>query len=144
MNFLHRNGIYATGTVRRQRADLPLLIKGSRGKILKLKKGDYKWRVKQNVSFVVWQDNKEVLLMSNAFHPKVGCTTVTRTQKDGLKMSVNCPLVIQEYTRRMGGVDRFDQLKSTYTVGRRSKKWWLRIFLLFDRRQHNQCVYFKQ
>lgn len=28
----------------------------------------------------------------------------------------------------MGGVDRFDQMKSTYSVGRRSKKWWLRIF----------------
>lgn len=28
----------------------------------------------------------------------------------------------------MGGVDRFDQVKSTYSVGRRSKKWWLRIF----------------
>ena len=66
--------------------------------------------------------------MSNVFHPKVGQTSVTRTQKDGSKISVKCPLVTKEYTRRMGGVDRFDQLKSTYTVGRRSKKWWLRIF----------------
>lgn len=28
----------------------------------------------------------------------------------------------------MGGVDHFDHIKGTYSVGRRSKRWWLRIF----------------
>lgn len=126
--YLYDNGIHATGTVRRLRADLPKLIKGPGGKNLKLPKGSFKWRVKENVAFVVWQDNKEVLLMSNVFHPTVGITTVARTQKDGSKVDIRCPLIIKEYTKRMGGVDRFDRLKSTYTVGRRSKRWWLRIF----------------
>jgi hypothetical protein len=28
----------------------------------------------------------------------------------------------------MGGVDRFDRNKSLYSVSRKSKKWWIRIF----------------
>ncbi|CAG4930707.1 unnamed protein product [Parnassius apollo] len=80
---------------------MPLLIKGSRGKELKLQNGEFKWRVKNNVCFVAWQDNKEALLMSNDFHSKVGQTTVTITQKNGSKISVKCPLVTKEYTQRM-------------------------------------------
>ncbi|CAG5033770.1 unnamed protein product [Parnassius apollo] len=124
MQYLYENGIYATGTVRRHRKHLPVLVKTNQ----KLAKGQYKWRVKGNVSFLVWQDTKEVLLLSNAFHPKVGKTTVLRTQKDGTKQEINCPLAIKEYTKRMGGVDHFDQIKSTYSVGRRSRRWWVRIF----------------
>lgn len=124
LQYLYENGIYATGTVRRHRKDLPVLIKRK----LKLAKGQYKWRVKGNVAFLVWQDTKEVLLLSNAFHPKVGKTTILRTRKDGIKKKIDCPLAIKEYTKRMGGVDRFDQIKSTYAVGRKSKRWWLRIF----------------
>lgn len=124
LQYLYENGIYATGTVRRHRKNLPGLVKQK----LKLEKGQYKWRVKGNVAFIVWQDSKEVLLLTNAFHPKVDKTTIMRTQKDGSKMAIECPLAVKEYTKRMGGVDRFDQVKSTYSVGRRSKKWWLRIF----------------
>lgn len=67
MEYLYDHGIFATGTVRRHRADMPKLIKGK--KSLKLKKGEYKWRVKENVGVVIWQDTKEVIVMSNAFQP---------------------------------------------------------------------------
>lgn len=124
MQYLYENGIFATGTVRRHRKELPKLVKSNP----KLQKGQYKWRVKGNVSCLIWKDTKDVLLMSNAFHPKSGKTTILRTQKDGTKTAIDCPLAIKEYTKRMGGVDRFDQLKGTYSVGRRSKRWWVRIF----------------
>lgn len=126
MEYLYDSGIFATGTVRRARADMPKLIKGKKN--LNLNKGEYKWRVKEDVGVVIWQDTKEVLVMSNAFHPTIGETTVMRTQKDGTKLPLACPAAIKEYTKRMGGVDTFDQIKSTYSVGRRSKRWWLRIF----------------
>lgn len=35
---------------------------------------------------------------------------------------------IGEYPIRMGGVDRFDQKRGTYEVGRRNRRWWCRIF----------------
>lgn len=47
--------------------------------------------------------------MTTAFHPKVEVTTVQRTQKNGTREAVSCPMVVKEYTKRMGGVDRFDQ-----------------------------------
>lgn len=87
-----------------------------------------KWRTKQDVAFTVWKDTKEVLLLTTTFHPKVEITSVQRTQKNGTREAVHCPRVMKEYTKRMGGVDRFDQVKGTYAVGRRSKRWWLRIF----------------
>ena len=31
----------------------------------------------------------------------------------------------------MGGVDRSDRLVRTYSVSRKSKKWWLRLFYYF-------------
>lgn len=136
MQYLYQKGVYATGTVRRNRAVLPDLVKKntntkSKHKSLKLKKGEFKWRTKEDVAFIVWQDTKEVLFLTNAFHPKVGKTTVQRAQKGGTKEVVKCPKVVKEYTKRMGGVDLFDQVKGTYSVGRRSKRWWLRIFYFF-------------
>lgn len=131
MNYLHVNGISASATVRRQRADLPKLVKSKRK--LRLTKGQYKWRVKENVAFVIWQDTKEVLFMTNAFHPMDNVTSLSRKGRDGSKTNVVCPAVVKEYTKRMGGVDQFDHIKGTYSVGRRSKRWWLRIFyFIFD------------
>ena len=35
---------------------------------------------------------------------------------------------MEVYNRNMGGVDKFDQLKERYAIGRRSTKWWHMIF----------------
>jgi len=53
---------------------------------------------------------------------------VNRTQRDGSAQQVNCPLPVAQYTKGMGGVDRFDQRRELYSVSRRSRRWWLRIF----------------
>ncbi|CAG4958809.1 unnamed protein product [Colias eurytheme] len=133
LQYLFNNGIYATATVS-NRSDLPLLLKNQKKKNLprnqkiSLARGDFRWRTKNNVAFVMWQDTKLVTLLTTAFHPKINKTFCDRTQKDGSKKAIQCPLTILQYTERMGGVDRFDQLRSTYEVGRRSKRWWLRIF----------------
>lgn len=101
LQYLHENGLFATGTVRRNRSDLPTIIKNTKN--LKLAKGNFKWRTKKDVAFTVWQDTKEVLILSTAFHPKIANTHVTRTQKDGSKKLINCPRAVQQYTKRMGG-----------------------------------------
>ncbi|OWR46734.1 transposase [Danaus plexippus plexippus] len=96
--YLYEKKFYATGTVKRN----------GRNKRLKLKKGEFKWRTKKDVAFTVWQDTKEVLLLTTAFHPRVEVTSVQRTQKNGTREPVHCPMIVKEYTKRMGGVDRFD------------------------------------
>lgn len=37
--------------------------------------------------------------------------------KDGKKKTFPCPLAITEYTKRMGGVDRFDQKEALMKWG---------------------------
>lgn len=56
MQYLYDKGIYATATVV-NRKDLPYLYKNNnKGKKLKLDQGEMKWRTKENVAFVSWQD----------------------------------------------------------------------------------------
>ncbi|CAH2094173.1 unnamed protein product [Euphydryas editha] len=128
MQFLYDKGIYATATVV-NRKDLPYLYKNNnKGKKLKLDLGEMKWRTKENVAFVLWQDTKLISFLTTAFHPKLDKTFCDRKQKDGTKMAFQCPLTVVQYTERMGGVDRFDHLRCSYDVSRRSKKWWFRLF----------------
>lgn len=54
--------------------------------------------------------------------------TIERMQKDGTKKSMFCPFPIVEYTKYMGGVDHFDHFRSSYSIGRKSKKNWFRLF----------------
>lgn len=128
------NGIYATATVKSNRSDLPLVIKKAKNKSIPrsqklcLDRGEFRWRTKKNVAFVMWQDTKIVTLLTTAFHPTVDKTFCDRKQRDGSKKAIPCPTTVLQYTERMGGVDRFDQKRSTYEVGRKSRRWWLRIF----------------
>lgn len=146
LQYLYENGVYSTATIRTERVGLPLLVKKPKNtgdkeedqrlsevakrestKIKKMKKGKWKWRVRGNVGFAVWKDTKPVTVVSTAFHPNLK-KTCNRTQKDGSKKSIKCPVLITEYTALMGGVDRFDQQRGQYNVGRKSRKWWKRIF----------------
>lgn len=76
---------------------------------------------------VKWIDSKPVTILSTVHNPNT-VTFVSRKKKDGTKVSVSCPEAISAYNNYMGAVDRFDQFKERYGVGRRSKKWWHRIF----------------
>jgi len=120
---LHVNKIFATGTVRANRQELPILAKVK----TTMERGTSKWRTRDSVSYVKWMDTRVVHVISTAFSPSE-LQQAKRTQKDGTSMQVNCPKSIVEYTRRMGGVDRFDRQRALYSVSRKSKKWWLRIF----------------
>ena len=54
--------------------------------------------------------------------------TVKRRRLDGTQVEVACPAVLPDYQIYMCGVDRGDQLQSYYNIGRRSTKWWIRVF----------------
>lgn len=123
MEQLYSVGIYSTATVRTNRKDLPSIAKCKSN----LQRGDFKWRTRENTSYTQWQDTKTVHVLSTAFSPSTA-TKVSRKHRDGTVADTNCPLTVMQYTRRMGGVDRFDQRRECYSVSRRSYRWWLRIF----------------
>lgn len=82
---------------------------------------------RNNIGYVKWMDTKVVHVLSKAFSPSE-IVQARRMQRNGTSLSVTCPRSIMEYTRRMGGVDRFDRNRSCYSVSHKSKKWWLHIF----------------
>lgn len=117
------NNIYSVGTVRPNRRGLPEMIKNKD----KLKRGEFMFQTKGPVAAIKWQDTKTVSVLETAVSPKeVGF--VTRRNRDGSKVTVPCPAAVVMYNKIMGGVDLFDQKRERYAVGRRSLKWWHRIF----------------
>ena len=113
--------LYATCTVRSNRG-LPEIATQRPN----LNKGQSEWMTKSSVAYVQWMDTKCVHVLSTAFDPNT-VVDVKRKQKDGTRLSVTCPKPVFEYTQHMGGVDRFDQRRSMYSVRRRSRKWWMRL-----------------
>ena len=79
---------------------------------------------------VKWQDKKPVFISSNCFDPEK-TATVTRKEKDGSKQVIICPEMVSQYNKYKGGVDLFDQRISCYSIDRKSKRNWLRIFIYF-------------
>lgn len=117
------SGLFSVGTVKPQRKGLPQMLKTND----KLKRGESKFLTKEGVAAIKWMDNKAVTLLTTAHNPAF-MTSVHRTKKDGTKAEVPCPKAVAVYNDVMGGVDRFDQRKERYQIGRRSVKWWHRIF----------------
>lgn len=141
---LHSKGIYCVGTFIANRKGIPLSIKETPRKAEKLAPGEFMYEYSHPTSVIRWHDKKDVLVMSNAFDPR-RVEIIKRTQKDGSKKEIYCPQAICEYTKTMGGVDLFDHLKSSYTLGRRSRKNWLRIFwYLFEAAVINSYILYKQ
>jgi len=136
---LYRRKLLSVGTVRMQCRGLPEPMK----KKAKLERGQFLYQTKGCVAAVKWMDNREVSVLSTCHSPKE-VRDVTRRAKDGTHSTVTCPLAIAEYNRIMGGVDRFDQLRERYSVGRRSVKWWHRIlYWLIDLMTVNAYVMYR-
>ena len=67
-----------------------------------------------NLVATAWKDKKVVNITSTLADP-ADHTTVTRRQKDGTQLDVQCPLCVALY-KYMGSVDLGDQLRGSYHV----------------------------
>lgn len=77
---------------------------------------------------VKWFDNRTVTLLSNCtgIDPVV---TVKRWDKKSHKhIPVECPAIIPQYNRSMGGVDLLDKMCFSYRFSLRSKRWYMYLF----------------
>lgn len=133
--------IYACGTVRKGRKNLPVDFVDDK----QLKRGACDWRVSlDGLVCLKWMDNRPVYFLSNYLDPSK-METVNRKQKDGNIQQIACPELVKKYNDEMGHVDKMDMLKSLYEVDRKSKKWWHRIFFYFlDLSVVNAFILFKQ
>ena len=71
----------------------------------------------------MWEDKRSVAFLSTNCAPEGHNLTVKRCQKDGMLKDV-----ATKYNKFMGGVDLADQLRRSYSISWKSKKWWRRIF----------------
>lgn len=109
--------IFVRGTVRPNGKGLPQWL----GKKEAMDQGSSKFAIKGNVAATKWMDNKAVTMLSTA-HDPINMSAVSKTQKGGTKTTVTCPEVVATYNPRMKGVDKFDQLRERYAIGRRALK----------------------
>ncbi|XP_025198810.1 piggyBac transposable element-derived protein 2-like [Melanaphis sacchari] len=147
MAALYHKGILSVGTVRRNRipnCKLPdekcfkKQIRGTSYEYITSYKG-------APISNVIWKDNKLVTLMSTycGVEPK---STIKRFEKKTKnKTTIECPFIIKEYNRFMGGVDTLDSLIGRNKIKMRSRKWFIRLWYhLLDLTTVNSWLLYKR
>ncbi|KAK2182827.1 hypothetical protein NP493_334g00007 [Ridgeia piscesae] len=125
LTYLHAWQVYACGTVRANRKNLPTALLP---KNVNLKQHEFKVAQKDELSFVVWQDTKPVCVLSNFHDPTAMGAVSRRVRLGGGAQQVAVPAVVADYQKYMKGVDLMDQMVGHYIIQHRSKKWWRRIF----------------
>ena len=82
---------------------------------------------KGSLSALVWQDKRQVSVLSTLTTPDAS-VTVSRKEKDGSRTTLSCPTAITSYNRHMAGVDKGDQLRRYYSLRLKSRKNYKYIY----------------
>nr|CAI5821426.1 unnamed protein product [Callosobruchus analis] len=113
---------HSNGTLRSNRRGNPKqLVKK------KLKKGEHFWLRKKYVYISKWKDKRDVLMITTRNHPQL-ITSKNRFGKEKVK-----PEEVVVYNDHMSGIDRCDQMTSTYCSPRKTIRWYKKVlFYLLD------------
>ncbi|PSN37906.1 hypothetical protein C0J52_19512 [Blattella germanica] len=133
---LNQRGLPSCGTVRSDRKGLPQL-KQDRD----LSRGECDYAVRSDgIACVKWKDKRCVMFLSTIESPQE-MSTVNRKESDGSITQIQCPSIAKTYHANMGCVDKADMLRSLYTIDRKTKRTWLRLFWYFvDVSIVNSCI----
>jgi hypothetical protein len=121
MKILQEKGIYACGTVEKQRVGMPKDFKNKRH----MKRGEFDARSSSSgITVTLWKDRKGILFLSD-FHDPRDVSTAARKNTDWTSEGISCPEIMKQYNANMEFVDNADMLKSLYEIDRKSQTWWL-------------------
>ncbi|KAI8437382.1 hypothetical protein MSG28_011717, partial [Choristoneura fumiferana] len=126
----HDYGIFGLGTIRSNRLrSAEKLLPGDKD-MKKKPRGNYAQVVSdQKLAIVKWYDNKAVTFISSY----VGTEPVEKTERycknARAKVAVDCPKVVKEYNKHMGGVDLADMLIALYKTLFKCRRWYMAIFV---------------
>ena len=129
---------YATGTCHTNRKEFPSELTQEA-----IQKGDSSFRYHGPLTACRWVDKRDVYVLSTLMR----CETedVERHTSGGEMETVTKPMIVTDYNRHMSGVDLADQYMVYYAVGRKSIKWYKRIFWrLVEQTIVNAYILFKQ
>lgn len=119
---LFQLGVHLTGTIQRNRQGLPTELK----KAKKMATHEVVAFATNSMLALCWQDKRQVVALSTYHDATV--ETYQRKSRGGQVIDVVKPTVIIDYNKQMGGVDRADQLCTSYNFARKSVKWWRKLF----------------
>ena len=125
---LKYRGSYYVGTVRMNRLKECQLSSEKEMKQAGRGAVDSLVETKSGCVVVRWFDNRTVDLLSSYIGPE-SLTKVKRYDKRQKSMiSVECPAVVIEYNKFMGGIDLHDSLSAFYRYYTKSRRWYMYIF----------------
>ncbi|XP_065198999.1 piggyBac transposable element-derived protein 4-like [Sycon ciliatum] len=108
----HNTGV--CGTVRKNRTGLPKQVAKHKG----LQKGQFLYRCGGGMIFIKLHDTKEVHFLSTLHTATVSATG----KRDLQRRPVRKLDLVQDYNKKMGGVDKNDGMISVYTAARKNQK----------------------
>nr|XP_039261358.1 piggyBac transposable element-derived protein 4-like [Styela clava] len=117
---LSQRNTYAVGTCMINRKEMPKEYLGQnlrRGSILSCRRG--------KLLALKWKDKKDVIMLSTVHNDAM--TTVSVRAPGGRKDKLK-PVIVDDYNRHMGGVDKSDQMLSYYGTNRKTVKWYIKMF----------------
>ena len=142
---LRANGVFCRGTIRSSRKFVPKSILFTPAEVRQLPRGTQRCVVNEDHQMLAigWIDNKAVHFVSTADTT----TTVVVTRRAGSKkLDISAPVAIKNYNKFMGGVDRHDRLRSTFSLCKAHKfrKYYVKLFLfIVDVGITNAWIYYK-
>lgn len=123
-------GIFALGTIRNNRLRGAENILPTEKDLKKKERGFFVEATcnHNRLAVVRWNDNKAVTFISS-FVASAPIEKIQRYSKDAKKkVDVQCPQIVRQYNKHMGGVDLADMLISLYKILFKSRRWYLGIF----------------
>jgi hypothetical protein len=123
--------IYICGSVNLNRLKLPKPSPISDQTLKSMKRFESHHYQCDNMSLVVWKDNKIIKVLYNHISPFTMDTTTKRYNDNHEQFDASCPQALHDYFHRARDVDIFDQLSNSYIIGRKSMNqrtrmiWWL-------------------
>ena len=82
-----------------------------------------KLKSKENIKAIHWFDKRDVFAMSS-----IHGTSSIPVLRCGDNEHVMKPEMINEYNKYMNGVNKCDQYLASYSIDRKTLKWWKKIF----------------
>ena len=128
---LETKKVLACGTIRCNRKGFPKDLVITKAMEKRMNRGDFTWRCSGNLVAHAWFDNHPVYLITTIHPPEsIGapCTIQRKSGTGGALQEIPCPPAEIDYTNYMGGVDLADQVTSTFSVIRKSRKAWKKLF----------------
>ncbi|CAG4973430.1 unnamed protein product [Parnassius apollo] len=141
---LKSQGFRATGKVRENRTKMSIMTKQE---MKKKDQGfsDYPFDKNNEILCVKWHDINVVCLLTNFDSVEPLVKTNRYSKKEKAKVAVNQPMLIHNYNKNMGGVDKHDWLISKYPICFRGKKcYWSFVIRILDMSLVNAWIIYNQ